>query len=170
MEPIAHLEWTLGISLIIFGILGEPLGGLEFLLLGLGSVFPDLFDLLLFSGKRFSIGHRELSHTVFFILGLALLSTLYPLLQFLLLGSLLHLLQDILAGRTPVYLFSPWTHKGGICVVTKEQSIMIGGWVREILKGAYIGSENIGDELSWFWLQTIIGTWILILGIILYFG
>lgn len=170
MEPISHLEWTLGTGLIILGILGEPLGGLEFLMLGVGSVFPDIFDLLLFSGKRFSVGHRELSHTVFFMMGLALLSVIFPVLLFLLFGSLLHLFEDILAGRTPVYLFSPVTHRGGLCIVTKDQSIKIGGWVREILKGSFTGSENIGDELSWFWFQTIIGTWLLVLGIVIYFG
>ncbi|MFW9779419.1 MAG: metal-dependent hydrolase [Candidatus Heimdallarchaeota archaeon] len=170
MEPISHLEWTLGISLIVLGTLGEPLGGLELLILGVGSVFPDLFDLLLSSGNRFSKVHREFSHTVYFVSGLLLISIPFRLPRFLLLGSILHILEDILAGRTPVYLFSPITHRGGICVVSKEQSIKIGGWVRDILKGAYIGSENIGDELSWFWLQTIIGTWILILGILVYFG
>ncbi|NHJ03107.1 MAG: hypothetical protein EAX86_13300 [Candidatus Heimdallarchaeota archaeon] len=169
VEPIAHLEWTLGLSLICLSIWEVTVTPLGFLLLGVGSVFPDLFDWAFFHGRNFSIGHRELSHTVFFFSILIFLSIVIPILGFLTFGSILHLLEDIIAGRDPIYLFSPLTHRGGIMLIDRDQSIRIGGKIRSIIKSSYIGSENIGDELSWFWGLTILGAWIMALGIFFYF-
>jgi len=143
---------------------------LGFLLLGIGSVFPDIFDVALFSGRKFEKGHRELSHTVFFVFILMIIAYFIPLLGFLTFATVLHIIEDILAGRDPVYLFSPITHRGSLMLISKENSIQIGAKVRKFIKGAFTGSENIGDELSWFWFLTIVGSWFLIVGIILYFG
>ncbi|MFX0207319.1 MAG: metal-dependent hydrolase [Candidatus Hodarchaeota archaeon] len=170
MEPIAHLEWTLGISLICLSIWNTSIDALGLLLLAIGSVFPDIFDWALFRGKRFIRGHRELSHTVFFVLILIVFSQIIPILIFLTFGSILHILEDIISGGNPVFLFSPITHRGNVMFVSKAQSIRIGAWFRTVIKGSYIGSENIGDELSWLWLLTILGSWILMFGILLFFG
>ena len=99
MEPIAHLEWTLGISLICFALLGIEINALTFLIIGIGSVFPDLFDWTFFRGKRFSEGHREFSHTIYFITILVLLGFFVPPVMFLAFASILHIFEDILAGR-----------------------------------------------------------------------
>ncbi|UCE14595.1 MAG: metal-dependent hydrolase [Candidatus Heimdallarchaeota archaeon] len=170
MEPIAHLEWTLGISLICFAIWNTSVDALGFLFLGIGSVFPDIFDWALFRGKKFIRGHREFSHTVFFVIVLVIISQIIPILAFLTLGSILHILEDIVAGGNPVFLFSPITHRGGIILISKDQSIQLGARFREVIQGAYIGSENIGDELSWLWFLTILGSWFLMFGIFLYFS
>ena len=53
MDPIGHLEWTLGIGLALCAIFQIPLDALSFLLLGIGSDFPDLFDWALYHGKNF---------------------------------------------------------------------------------------------------------------------
>ena len=170
MEPIAHLEWTLGIGLICLAIWNMSVDAMGLLLLGIGSVFPDIFDWILFRGKKFVLGHREFSHTIFFLIILIIIAHIIPALVFLTFGTILHILEDIISGGNPISLFSPVTHRGSIMLITKEQSIKIGAWFRKLIKGAYIGSENIGDELSWFWFLTILGSWILIVGIFLYFG
>jgi hypothetical protein len=170
MDPIGHLEWTLGIGLALCALLQIPLDALSFLLLGIGSDFPDLFDWALYRGKNFQTGHREISHTLFFIGTLLVISYFVPVIGFLTFGSFMHILEDILAGRDPIHLFSPVTHKGSIRLLSLEQTTSIGGRVRNIIKGSYIGSENIGDELSWLWLLTIVGSWIFIMGIFIYFG
>lgn len=170
MDPIGHLEWTLGIGLALCALLQIPLDALSFLLLGIGSDFPDLFDWALYHGKNFQTGHREVSHTFFFIGTLGIISYFVPVIGFLAFGSFMHILEDILAGRDPIYLFSPITHKGSIRLLSLDQTTAIGGRVRNIIKGSYIGSENIGDELSWLWLLTIVGSWIFIMGIFIYFG
>jgi hypothetical protein len=170
VEPIAHLEWTLGISLICFALLNIQIEALGFLLLGIGSVFPDIFDWAVFRGKKFIRGHRELSHTFFFALFLIGSSYFFPILSYLAFGSILHIIEDILAGGVPVFLLSPVTHKGALMLISKDQSIQLGGKVRKIIKGAFTGSENIGDELSWLWFLTIIGSWLLVIGIFMYFG
>ena len=170
LDPIGHLEWTLGIGLVLCAIFQIPLNAISFLLLGIGSDFPDLFDWALYRGKNFQTGHREISHTVFFIGLLFLISYFFPVIGFLAFASLLHILEDIIAGRDPIYLFSPFTHKGAIQLLNLDQTTAIGGRVRNIIKGSYIGSENIGDELSWLWLLTIVGSWILVTGIFVYFG
>ncbi|MFX0051497.1 MAG: metal-dependent hydrolase [Candidatus Hermodarchaeota archaeon] len=169
MEPIAHLEWTLGISLICLAFLDVQINALGFLLIGIGSVFPDIFDLIIFHGKKFMTGHREFSHTILFVLILSSIAYFIPILGYLAFGSILHIFEDIVAGRDPVYLFSPFTHKGALMLITKNQSIQIGAKVRRFIKGAFTGSENIGDELSWFWFLTILGSWLLIAGIFFYF-
>lgn len=170
LEPIAHLEWSLGIGLICLAIWNTSINALGLLLLGIGSVFPDIFDWALFHGKRFIRGHREISHTIYFIFILIFLSQIVPILGFLTFGSILHVFEDIISGGNPIYLLSPITHRGSILLINKEQSIRIGSWFRQIIQGSYTGSENIGDELSWLWLLTIIGSWILMLGIFLFFG
>ena len=170
MEPIAHLEWTLGISLIMFTFLDFQISALGFFLIGIGAVFPDLFDWAILRENSFLQGHRELSHTVFFITGLIILSFIAPPLGYLTFGSILHIFEDIVAGGNPVYPFSPLTHRGGLIVVNKDQSIRFGAWVRNFIKGSFEGSENIGDELSWYWFLTIVGSWLLIVGIFLYFS
>jgi membrane-bound metal-dependent hydrolase YbcI (DUF457 family) len=170
MDPIAHLEWTMGIGLICLAFWNMSVDMLGFLLLGIGSEFPDLFDWALFRGKRFFVGHREFSHTIFFVSILVIFAQFIPILGFLAFGSILHVIEDILAGRDPIYLFSPVTHRGGIMLINKDQSIQIGARVRGLIKGSYKGSENIGDELSWFWFLTILGSWILIIGIFGYFS
>lgn len=169
MDPIGHLEWTIGISLIIFSIFQVPLDALSFLLLGIGSDFPDIFDWAIYRGKNFQIGHRELSHTFIFISALLGVSFFIPVVRFLAFGSILHILEDIVAGRDPIYLFSPFTHRGAIQLMTVQQTTELGGRVRNIIKGSYIGSENIGDELSWLWFLTILGSWLLVIGILMYF-
>lgn len=170
LEPIAHLEWTLGISLICLTIWNMSIDAIGLLLLGIGAVFPDLFDWALFRGKKFLQGHREFSHTIFFLIILIIIAQIIPALVFLTFGTILHLIEDILSGGNSVFLFSPITHRGSIMLISKEQSIQIGGWFRNVIKGSYIGSENIGDELSWLWLLTILGSWILMLGIFVYFS
>ncbi len=170
MEPIAHLEWTLGISLICLSIWNTSIDAVGLLLLAIGSVFPDIFDWALFRGKQFFRGHREFSHTLFFVLILMLFSQVSPVLIFLTFGTILHIVEDIVSGGNPVFLFSPITHRGNVMLISKEQSIRIGAWFRKVIKGSYIGSENIGDELSWLWLLTILGSWILMLGVFLFFG
>ena len=170
MEPIAHLEWTLGIGLISFSLWNVEITGLAFLLLGVGSVFPDIFDAVIFRGKKFSKGHREFSHTIFFLILLVAIGQIIPIIQYLAFGIFLHLIEDILAGREYVYLLSPITHMGGLMLVSKDRSIKIGGIIRNTIKGSFLGSENIGDELSWFWFLTIIGSWIFIIGLFLYFS
>lgn len=170
MDPIGHLEWTLGFGLILFAIFQIPLDALSFLLLGIGSDFPDIFDWIFYRGKNFQEGHREISHTVFFIGALLIISYFIPVVRFLTLGSIMHILEDILAGRDPIYLFSPISHRGAIRLVSMEQSIAIGGRVRNLIKSSYHGSENIGDELSWLWFLTILGSWFFTLGIFMYFG
>ena len=169
MEPIAHLEWTLGIGLICLALFNMSADAIGFLLLGIGSVFPDIFDWALFRGEKFVRGHREFSHTVFFVAIIIIIALFIPILGYLAFGTILHILEDVLAGREPIFLFSPITHRGGIMLITKEQSISIGAWFRKMIKGSYIGSENIGDELSWYWLLTIVGSWILMFGIFLSF-
>ena len=170
MDPIGHLEWTLGFGLMFCAIFQIPLDALSFLLLGIGSDFPDIFDWILYRGKNFQEGHREISHTVFFIGGLLVFSYFVPVILFLTLGSIMHILEDILAGRDPIYLFSPISHRGAIQIVSIEQSIAIGGRVRNLIKGSYHGSENIGDELSWLWFLTILGSWFFVIGIFMYFS
>ncbi len=169
VEPIAHLEWTLGIGLIFLAIWNTSVDALGLFLLCVGSVFPDIFDSVLFRGKRFIRGHRELSHTIFFIFSLIIISWIFPVLTFLMIGSFLHIIEDIISGGNPVFLFSPISHRGSILLISKEQSIKIGAWFRNVIKGSYTGSENIGDELSWLWLLTILGSWILMIGLFLYF-
>lgn len=169
MDPIGHLEWTIGISLIIFSIFQIPLDALSFLLLAIGSDFPDIFDWAVYRSKNFQEGHRELSHTLPFIGALLALSYFIPVVSFLAFGSILHISEDIIAGRDPVFLFSPFTHRGAIQLLTVEQTTNLGGRVRNIIKGSYIGSENIGDELSWLWFLTILGSWFLVIGILMYF-
>ena len=44
VEPIAHLEWTLGIGLICLAFWNMSIDALGFLLLGIGSDLPDLYD------------------------------------------------------------------------------------------------------------------------------
>ncbi|MHA2238623.1 MAG: metal-dependent hydrolase [Candidatus Hodarchaeales archaeon] len=169
MDPIGHLEWTIGISLILFTIFQIPMDALSFLLLGIGSDFPDIFDWVVYRSKNFQEGHRELSHTFLFIGSLIGISYFLPVVSFLTFGSILHILEDIIAGRDPIFLFSPFTHKGAIQLMTVEQTTTLGGKVRNIIKGSYIGSENIGDELSWLWFLTILGSWFLVIGILMYF-
>jgi membrane-bound metal-dependent hydrolase YbcI (DUF457 family) len=169
VDPIGYLEWTIGISLIIFAIFQIPLDALSFLLLGIGSDFPDIFDWAVYRSKNFQEGHRELSHTLLFIGALLALSYFIPVVSFLAFGSILHILEDIIAGRDPVFLFSPFTHRGAIQLMTVQQTTDLGGRVRNIIKGSYIGSENIGDELSWLWFLTILGSWLLVIGILMYF-
>ena len=53
MEQIGHLQWTLGIILILSWVLHNPLSGLEIFVLGWMAHFPDLIDLLW--GKKDSI-------------------------------------------------------------------------------------------------------------------
>jgi membrane-bound metal-dependent hydrolase YbcI (DUF457 family) len=116
-------------------------------LLGIGSVLPDIFDWILFRGKKFVLSHREFSHTIFFLIILIIIAQIIPILVFLTFGTILHILEDIISGGNPIFLFSPVTHRGSVMLITKEQSIQIGAWVRKLIKGAYIGSENIGDVL-----------------------
>lgn len=170
VDPIAHLEWTMGIGLICLAFWNMSIDTLGFLFIGIGSELPDLFDWALYRGKKFASGHREISHTLFFISGLLILTQFNLIFGFLAFGSILHILEDILAGRDPIYLFSPLSHRGGIMLINKNQSIRIGAKIRTLIKGSYKGSENIGDELSWFWFLTILGSWILIVGIFVYFG
>lgn len=169
MEPIAHLEWTVGFALIVAAIFNFQFDAVAIFLLGIGSSFPDLFDLFVFRGT-FAQGHREISHTLIFIVILWLPSLVWPPFIFLVYGSILHIIEDILAGGSPVHLLLPFTRKGGIMIISKEKTIKIGGKARNLFKGSYVGSENIGNELSWFWLQTILGAYIMVIGILFYFS
>ena len=46
MEQIGHLQWTLGIALILAWAFHSPLSGWDIFILGWMAHFPDLLDLL----------------------------------------------------------------------------------------------------------------------------
>jgi len=180
MEPIAHVEWALGVVLLIFGILNFPLQGIEVFLLCFGAILPDIVDALVLRGRRFQLKHRAYTHNIFFLgillfLSLAFQLILVPFFQInliapLFFGSVLHVAGDILSGISPVFPLRPFSDRLPLLVFTKRGSEAVGRFTKHVLGGSFTGAESLeADEMAWFWFLTIIGSWILILGLLAYF-
>ena len=179
MEPIGHVEWSLGIVLIIFGLLNLPLNGFEVFLVCFGAILPDIIDVLILRGSRFHQKHRAYTHNVFFLSIMLILSIIaHPLSLFiplnpvapLFVGSLLHVLEDILSGIGPVFPFRPASDRFPLLVFTRNGSETVGRLTKRILGSAYIGVESLeADELAWFWFLTLLGSWVLIIGLLAFF-
>ncbi len=168
MEPIGHISYTLSFFLFVHGILNQPLGPVEILLIVIGSELPDLIDALIFHGTEFSRGHRSITHTVFFLGFLGIIAYFIPIFSFLAIASTLHVIEDVLSGGTPVWPFSPLSKKYEIMLFTKEQTSRVGAWIKSLLDDAFVYSDRINDELAWFWGQTIIGSYLLAASLLIY--
>ena len=179
MEPIGHVEWTLGIVLIVFGFLNLPLNGFEIFLVCFGAILPDIIDALTLWGSKFHQKHRAYTHNVFFLVLMLILSLVaHPITIFipfnpvapLFVGSLLHVFEDILSGIGPVFPFRPISDRFPLLIFTRDGSETVGRLTKKILGNAYIGVESLeADELAWFWFLTLLGSWVLIAGLLAFF-
>ena len=170
MEQIGHLQWTLGIILILSWVLHNPLSGLEIFVLGWMAHFPDLIDLL-WGKKGFNTHHRYLTHGLFFLLFWYLLSFIFQsrLLFIVAIGSTCHIAEDLLAGGAEINLLSPFTTNfGKIMLVSKDHQIALGKIVKSRLSRYFLGTESLPDDLAFFWLITMIGTAFFVIGVGLY--
>jgi hypothetical protein len=170
MEQIGHLQWTLGIILIISWFFKIPLSGWDIFILGWMAHFPDLVDLLW--GKRgFTIHHRYVTHSIFFVLFWAILGyiTGIRVIWLIALGSSFHIAEDILAGGGYINLLSPLTRNyGKVMLVSRENQITLGKIVKSRLSKYVLGTESLPDDLAFFWLITMMGTAFFITGVGLY--
>lgn len=168
LEPIGHISYTLSFFLFVHGILNQPLSPLEIALIVIGSELPDLVDAVIFRGQAFSRGHRSYTHTIFFLGFLAIIAHFIPLASYLAIASTLHVIEDVLSGGTPIWPLSPLSKKYQIMLFTKEQTARVGAWIKSLLDDAFIYSDRINDELAWFWGQTILGSYLLALSLVIY--
>ena len=168
MEPIGHISYTLSFFLFVHGIINQPLGPLEIALIVIGSELPDLIDVVIFRGRDFARGHRSLTHTIFFLALLFIISYFIPIVSFLAMASTLHVIEDVLSGGTPVWPLSPLSKKYKIMLFTKEQTSRVGAWIKSTLDDAFVYSDRINDELAWFWGQTILGSYLLAASLLVY--
>lgn len=175
MEQIGHLQWTLGIMLILSWILhifnNSPLlSGWDLFILGWMAHFPDLIDLL-WGKKGFNIHHRYLTHGIFFLLFWYILGYITGIrfIWLIAIGSTLHIAEDILAGGGYINLLSPFTKDfGKIMLVSRDHQIKYGKIVKNRLSKYILGTESLTDDLAFFWLITMIGTAFFVMGIGLY--
>ncbi len=168
VEPIGHISYTLSFFLFVHGIINVSLSPLEIVLIVIGSELPDLIDAIIFRGADFSRGHRSLTHTIFFLAFLFVLANFIPLIIYLAIASTLHVLEDIISGGTPVWPFSPLSKRYQIMLFTKEQTSRVGAWIKSILDDAFVYSDRINAELAWCWGQTILGSYLLSISLIVY--
>ncbi|MFX0092284.1 MAG: metal-dependent hydrolase [Candidatus Hodarchaeota archaeon] len=167
-DPIGHFEWTVGIILLIYAVLGIPLSPLELFIVALAADLPDFWDVLLSSRQTFASRHRVSSHTIFFVGGLFLVGFILPIFFLISLASFLHICEDVIAGTDPVFFFSPLTRRFGFTLVNKERSIKLGRIAKRLLDPLFIGTDSIHEELAWFWALVIVGTVVLIAGLTVY--
>ena len=174
MEQIGHLQWTLGIILILTGVLhiftGSPLlTGWDLFILGWMAHFPDLLDLL-WGKQGFNIHHRYVTHGIFFLLfwyGLWYITGVRIILL-IAVGSTFHIAEDLLAGGGYINLLSPVTKDfGKIMLVSRDHQIMFGKIVKKRLSKYVLGTESLPDDLAFFWLITMIGTAFFVIGVAL---
>lgn len=179
MEQIGHLQWTLGIMLILTWALhvinNSPLlSGYDIFILGWMAHFPDLIDLL-WGKKGFNVHHRYLTHGLFFlafwyalgyfvdVMGFAGISRFIWLIA---IGSTFHIAEDILAGGGYINLLSPITKDfGKIMLVSRDHQIKYGKIVKNRLSKYILGTESLPDDLAFFWLITMIGTAFFVIGV-----
>ena len=167
MEQIGHTQWTLGLFLILAWIFQIPFTAFEFFFLGFMAHLPDLIDLL-WGKQGFLKYHRFVTHSIFFIgfwLILALLTEV-RLIWVIFVGSTLHIAEDILAGGGYIELFSPMTRKHGrILLVTRTTQERIGRIVKKHFSKYFLGTGSLSDDLAFFWLITMIGSWLFLIGV-----
>jgi len=181
MEQIGHLQWTLGIMLILTWVLhvinGSPLlSGWDIFILGWMAHFPDLIDLL-WGKKGFNSHHRYLTHGLFFLAFWYILSyitgiylpVVSRIIFLIAIGSTLHIAEDILAGGGYINLFSPFTKDfGKIMLVSRDHQIVLGKIVKNRASKYILGTESLTDDLAFFWLITMIGSAFFVAGVGLY--
>lgn len=163
METIGHLEWSFGIFLIISKIWNLEFSGMEFVLFGFASLFPDLIDLLAYNKELFQKYHRIFTHTLLFLLILVLLS--FNRIFFILaIGTALHFVEDWIGGG-PIYIIPS---RGEIILVSEERKEKVGLFLKPIFDEFVEETKYLPSELTWFFLLTIIGSFILGIGLIIY--
>jgi hypothetical protein len=167
MEQIGHIQWTIGIFLILAWFFDIPFSGFELIFLGVMAHFPDLVDLL-WGKQGFIKYHRVGTHSIFFI-GFWLLLAVISGNRFvwiIFVGSTFHIAEDILAGGGYIELFSPITRKHGrILLVTRGTQEKIGRIVKKRLSKYFLGTESLSDDLAFFWLIVMMGSWLFIIGV-----
>ena len=168
LDPIAHFEWTVGIILIIYAFLGLALAPLELFIVALAADLPDFWDLLFSSRKTFAGRHRIISHSIFFVGSLFLIGFIFPIFFLISFASLLHIFEDVLAGTDPILFFIPLTNRFGFTLVNKETNVKLGRIVKRYLSPYFIGIDALHEELAWFWALVIMGSFVLIIGLLLY--
>ena len=170
MEQIGHLQWTIGIILILTWVFHNPLSGVEIFLLGWIALFPDLLDLL-WGKQAFNTRHRYLTHGIFFLMFWYMLGylTASRLIYLVAIGSTCHIAEDLLAGGSEINLLSPLTTDfGKVMLVSKEHQNNLGRFVKNSLTKYILGTESLSDDLAFFWLITMIGTSLFVIGVGLY--
>lgn len=170
MEQIGHLQWTIGIILILSWVFHNPLSGVEIFVLGWMAHFPDLLDLL-WGKQAFNTRHRYVTHGIFFLLFWYILGYLTGsrLIYLVAIGSTCHIAEDLLAGGAEINLLSPFTKDfGKIMLVSKDHQIYLGKIVKNRLSKYILGTESLSDDLAFFWLITMIGTAFFVIGVGLY--
>ena len=175
MEQIGHLQWTLGVMMIVtwifhvFNVFPLLTGWDIFILIPMAH-FPDFVDLL-WGKKGFNSHHRYLTHGIFFLLFWYFLGyfTGIRIIWLIAFGSTLHIAEDILAGGDYINLLSPVTEDfGKIMLVSKDHQIKYGKIVKSRLSKYVLGTESLTDELAFFWLITMMGTLFFVIGVGLY--
>ena len=171
MEQIGHLQWTLGIILMLSAILSIPLSGWDIFILGWMAHFPDLIDLLW--GKRgFATHHRYITHSIWFLLFWYLLAIItgIRILWLIAIGSTFHIAEDIFAGGMYIEFLAPLSRKyGRLMLFTKEHQAKIGGFIKRNFGKSFLGTNSLADELAFYWLIVMIGSWLFVGGLISYY-
>ena len=168
MEQIGHLQWTIGIFLIIVSVLNIPITGWDILILGLVTPLPDILDLL-WGKQNFNLRHRFITHSLFFVLFWFIIAWLYTYRIFFLigLGILFHIIEDIIAGGVHINIFSPFSGPK-IMIISKGTQKKIGKLVKKYFSAYFLGTESLSENLAYYWLITMVGSWLFILGLTFY--
>lgn len=164
METIGHLEWSFGIFLVFCKIWNLEFSTIEFILFGFASLLPDLIDLLAYNKELFHKYHRVFTHTILFLLILISLSFFSKIFLILAIGTTLHFIEDWIGGG-PIYI-TPG--RGKIILLSEERIKNIGIFLKPIFDEFVEETQYLPSELSWFFLLTIIGSFILGIGFIIY--
>jgi membrane-bound metal-dependent hydrolase YbcI (DUF457 family) len=170
MEQVGHLQWTLGITFILAGIFSIPITGWDIFLLGWFCHFPDILDLMW--GKGFAKHHRYVTHSLFFLLFWYLLAWLIGMKIFwiMAIGCTFHIAEDFLAGGAYIELLSPISnHYGRIMLISQTTQARIGRLVKNYFNSYVIGTESLSDELAYIWLLTMIGSWLFLAGLCIFY-
>lgn len=171
MEPIGHVQWTIGITLIVAAVLRIEITGIQLFWLGWMSVFPDLIDLL-WGKSGFQKWHRFVTHGVFFLAFWYLLAFLTGnvFVWLTAIGSTFHIAEDLLAGGMYVELLTPLSKTTGrVMFLSKAGQARIGRFMKDTMGRHILGTKSLSDELAFFWLVTLVGSWLFIGGVILYY-
>jgi len=164
IEQIGHIEWTLGITFLIYSLFNITINGFEIFIIVISGLLPDLIDLAVFNKKNFHTYHRVFTHS---FLGLVLLfgvSYILPVFYLITFGFALHLLEDILGGGGIFIL----PFKGKIVLLDDNKRKHLGAFIRPCLEQIFEETEYLPEELTWFFFLTITGSIVLGVGLVCY--